>query len=135
MNCILLLFYSFVNYKCRDYNNSNNVDSMKWIQRKHLAGYILAYCIVLVSSLTLLAGFAVQSLLAKFLCQLVSMEEGISWECNCAWYQPYAKIWVDKAEGTTNVFFWHLHVVHIAPLLSTCRVTTTYTVRLLVCLN
>ena len=105
MNCILLLFYSFVNYKCRDYNNSNNVDSMKWIQRKHLAGYILAYCIVLVSSLTLLAGFAVQSLLAKFLCQLVSMEEGISWECNCAWYQPYAKIWVDKAEGTTNVFF------------------------------
>ena len=31
---------------------------------------------------------------------------------------PYPKIWVGKEEGTTNISWHHLHVVHISPLLS-----------------
>lgn len=52
--------------------------------------------IILVTSLSLLAGFVVQSILVVLLWQVASMEEESSWQYGCAWHQlgPYAKIWV-----------------------------------------
>lgn len=52
--------------------------------------------VILVTSLSLLAGFVVQSILVVLLWQVASMEEESSWQYGCAWHQlgPYAKIWV-----------------------------------------
>ena len=62
-------------------------ESMKYWESKQLAGYIFACFIALAPSLTLLAGFALQSLLALSLCQLASTKEGIFLEYSCAWQQ------------------------------------------------
>ena len=46
------------------------VESMKWSERKQLAGYIFTCCLAQASSSPLLAGSVVQSLLAVSLCKL-----------------------------------------------------------------
>ena len=55
--------------------------------------------------LPLLAGFVVQSILAEILCQLASREEGNSWEYAMLGTssEPSTKIWVNEAEGTTDL--------------------------------
>ena len=54
-----------------DHNNNNNnkvTKSIKWSKSKELAGYIFACYTALKPSLPILAGFAVQNLLAVSLC-------------------------------------------------------------------
>ena len=46
---------------------TNVIKSIKWSVSKQLVGYIVTCCIALASSLPLLAGFAVESLLAEVL--------------------------------------------------------------------
>ena len=105
---------------------TNVIESIKWIESKQLAGFIFACYFLLASRLPSLAGFAVQSLLAVSPCQLASMEEGRSWKYHCPWHRlrTLSKIWVEKAEGTTDASWHHFHVVHIASCTSpnTCPV-------------
>ena len=74
-------------------------------------------CIAMAPSQSLLAGFALQSLLAVFLCCIASREVVLG---NTAVLSsssgPYASTWVGIAKGNTDVSWHHLHVARIESL-------------------
>ena len=82
---------------------TNVIETMKLSKSKQVAGYIFACCIALGPSLPLLAGFAVQKLLAVSLCQQIRRRDVIG---NTAAIgtssEPYAEIWVGVDEGTID---------------------------------
>ena len=82
-----LSLYLYKVKKLKTFQGETNViQSMKSSESKQLAGYIFTCCLALAPSSPLLAVFAVQSLLAVSLCQLLSTEETSSWKYSCAWY-------------------------------------------------
>ena len=94
---------------------TNVTKPMKWSKNKQLAGDIFAYCIALTLSLSLLAGFAIQSLLAVYLCRLASTEGEVLGKKavlgNSS--EPKENILVGTGEGSTDVSPHHSHVACI----------------------
>lgn len=85
--------------------------STKWSKNKKIVGYIFTCCISLASSLSLLAGFVVQSLIAVLLCQLVCTLVEVLGNMTVLGTSsgPYKNIWVGKAEGTTHASWSSYH--------------------------
>ena len=100
------------------------------------SGCIFARCIALTPSLPLVAGFTIQRLFNSVVMLVSKYKRGKFLEiqlCLAPAQDPIQTFWVGEAEGTTDVSWHHLPVVHDSPLYSIEYVPsqTTYIVRLL----
>ena len=88
----------------------NVAESMTWSESKQIFGYIFTCSIALAPSLTLFAGFTIQTLIIVPLCRLASTEEGSYWEYGSTCLQLRFLRKNLGRRGTTDIFCHNLHV-------------------------